>query len=88
MARDLCWGMSGPDVEALQKALWHLGYTQVGTADGQFESKTDAAVREFQGKFEIKVDGIVGDETRKKLDSAGVQRDLWELINQDHIIPT
>ena len=88
MARDLCWGMTGTDVEALQKALRDLGYTEVGTPDGDFQGKTDAAVRNFQERFGIKVDGIVGDETRKKLEAAGIQRDLWELLHEDDIIPT
>ena len=54
-------GSSGADVKALQELLNQLGATL--EVDGQFGSKTEAAVRAFQKKAGIKQDGKYGDQT-------------------------
>ena len=59
-------GSSGPDVEKVQKALTGLGFDP-GGVDGVFGSKTEAAVKAFQKKSGVQVDGIVGPETRKAI---------------------
>jgi peptidoglycan hydrolase-like protein with peptidoglycan-binding domain len=72
--RDLERGMSGPDVKAIQDAL----NVQPGLksprvdARGVFGPKTDAKVREFQTLRHLKVDGIVGKNTRLALFPVGV----------------
>jgi peptidoglycan hydrolase-like protein with peptidoglycan-binding domain len=72
--RDLEWGMSGPDVKAIQDAL----NVQPGLksprldANGVFGPKTDAKVREFQALKHLKVDGKVGKDTRLALFPVGV----------------
>lgn len=53
-------GASGDNVKELQTALGI-------TADGKFGKGTEAAVRAFQKKHGLKVDGIVGDETMSKI---------------------
>jgi hypothetical protein len=66
--------MSGPDVKAIQDAL----NVQPGLksprldARGVFGPKTDAKVREFQALKHLKVDGIVGTDTRRALFPVGV----------------
>ena len=55
-------GSSGAAVTTLQMALNALGF-QCGLADGIFGKKTLAAVKGFQKKFGLKVDGIVGKQT-------------------------
>ena len=50
----------------VQKALTQLGH-DAGTADGKDGPKTQHAVREFQASVSIKIDGIVGAETRQSL---------------------
>jgi zinc D-Ala-D-Ala carboxypeptidase len=56
-------GNSGAAVAAVQHNLrYAYGYTSVGV-DGQFGPVTNAAVRSFQGRFKIGVDGIVGTAT-------------------------
>ena len=55
-------GMRGNDVFELQVMLNTLGYN-CGEPDGTFGSKTDAAVRDFQAKNKISVDGKVGPVT-------------------------
>ncbi len=58
-------GCTGSDVKALQQLLNRLGY---GLAeDGIFGSGTDAAVRSFQKKYGLTVDGYVGPASWKKL---------------------
>jgi peptidoglycan hydrolase-like protein with peptidoglycan-binding domain len=60
-------GSTGGAVVELQKKLNGLGY-DCGTPDGNFGSKTDNAVRKFQADYNLKVDGIAGSTTLKKLE--------------------
>jgi lysozyme len=57
--------MQGDDVRAVQKALAKLGFRI--SADGVFGSVTEKAVKDFQQKEGLTVDGIVGAGTRQKL---------------------
>ena len=59
-------GSKGPEVIELQKKLAQLGYG-VGTADGKFGSKTEAAIRSFQKDHGLRVDGFAGTQTIKEL---------------------
>ena len=58
-----------PAVEAVQKRLATLGYTQVGEADGIAGAKFTAAVQAFQREHHCWVDGEItaGNNTWKKL---------------------
>src|SRR5215213_3945805 len=62
-------GASGEVVRQLQQALKDLGFDP-GAVDGQFGSRTEAAVKAFQGDHDIAVDGIVGDITWLNIDEA------------------
>jgi len=55
-------GMEGYDVQQLQKDLGYLGYS-VGSIDGVFGWQTYQAVKEFQWRNGIEVDGVVGPQT-------------------------
>ena len=59
--------MTGSDVLHLQKRLYALGFTQVGTPDGIFGANTDQAVRSYQQNNGLEVDGIVGPATWGRL---------------------
>jgi len=59
-------GSKGPEVTQLQKKLVQLGYV-VGTVDGKFGSKTEAAIRRFQKERGLRVDGLAGTQTIKEL---------------------
>ena len=61
-------GMKGADVKTLQAALITYGFS-CGTAgaDGDFGSATYAALRKFQTKYGLGVDGIAGNATWSKL---------------------
>ena len=58
--------MRGSDVRSLQTMLNALGYS-CGRADGIFGDRTKAAVKSFQRRNGLKVDGIVGPATRSRL---------------------
>ena len=61
-------GSKGDGVRWVQWELQRLGYS-LGSygIDGDFGSSTDSAVRAFQKKYKLTVDGIVGKNTRDKL---------------------
>ena len=56
-------GCRGDDVRELQQALIDLGFLK-GTADGIFGNKTENAVRAFQKKNNLSIDGLAGEKTR------------------------
>lgn len=60
--------MSGSDVAVLQMKLKELGLLE-GRADGQFGSKTQAAVEQYQRDNQLEINGIV---ERKMLDLLGI----------------
>ena len=66
--RQLSKGMDGNDVKTLQAALIANGFS-CGTAgaDGDFGRATAAALRKFQTKYGLGVDGIAGNATWSKL---------------------
>lgn len=58
--------MRGDDVRALQTALEARGF-DLGTVDGIYGPKTEAAVIAFKKRYLLDVDGIVGPQARKEL---------------------
>ena len=55
-------GSTGPMVELLKKSLKRLGFYS-NSITNVFDEETKNAVMEFQKKYELIVDGIVGDST-------------------------
>src|SRR5699024_8445850 len=64
--RTLYWGVTGDDVRTAQDKLKRWGYYD-GGVDGVFGAATYRAVRRFQEKNGIMVDGIVGPATAAAL---------------------
>ncbi len=64
--RTLRFGMSGEDVRYTQQRLYTLGY-YTGTRDGQFGSGMLTAVKAFQKKNSLTVDGVLGSASIKVL---------------------
>ncbi len=60
--RTLYWGSSGGDISTLQSRLRDWGYYK-GPVDGVFGARTASAVRGFQAKNGLAVDGLVGPAT-------------------------
>lgn len=63
-------GMSSTEVKSIQTKLVKAGYS-VGSygVDGSYKKDTTTAVKEFQKKNGLTVDGIAGPNTMKKLDA-------------------
>lgn len=64
--RTLYWGVRGNDVKTAQEKLKRWGYYD-GKVDGVFGAATYRAVRRFQEKNGILVDGVVGSATSAAL---------------------
>ena len=62
---DYMVGSRGPEVQNIQRRLISNGYRL--KADGNYNSQTSAAVKKFQFKKHLDVDGIVGPATYKAL---------------------
>lgn len=56
------YGSSGEEVKQIQTKLKNWGYYK-GEIDGIYGSKTVQAVKDFQKKNNLTVDGIVGEKT-------------------------
>lgn len=65
--RNLKRGSRGRRVTKLERRLKYLGYGKDLKVDRHFGAKTQAAVKRFQRKRGLKVDGIVGPHTWKQL---------------------
>lgn len=65
---NLTKGSNGADVKELQRNLQTLGYYD-GRLDGDFGSYTDTAVKAFQKKQGLLVDGICGPVTCKRINN-------------------
>ena len=66
-------GCRGDNVKALQAKLKELGYTI--DVDGAYGPGTAGVVKQFQGDVELKVDGIAGPDTLRKLNNIEVIKD-------------
>lgn len=68
----LQYGDTGNDVKTLQQKLNKVGMTDANgkklVEDGDFGSATKYAVRAFQEKYHLEVDGVAGKDTISKLD--------------------
>ncbi|NMA82687.1 MAG: spore cortex-lytic enzyme [Epulopiscium sp.] len=60
------WGSKGQTVREIQSRLKQWGY-YTGNVDGVYGQKTWEAVRKFQQKNGLKVDGIAGKQTLEKI---------------------
>ncbi|HEX8474474.1 MAG TPA: peptidoglycan-binding protein [Pyrinomonadaceae bacterium] len=72
-ASDLERGDRGLEVRRLQLALVHLGHmsrAEMQTGPGIFGPLTEGALREFQQKHRLEVDGIYGSQSRAALERA------------------
>lgn len=69
----LYWGSSGSKVSAVQQRLRDWGYYK-GPVDGYYRGQTASAVRKFQARNGLAVDGVVGPRTRQAMGLATVPK--------------
>lgn len=87
-SRSLKKGSKGSDVKTLQELLNQLVIvTPALELDGDFGSKTDAAVKAFQKKAGIEVDGIYGEESHKALMDAVADDDEGKKAQEEATEP-
>ena len=67
-SRDLARGAQGDDVIELQARLQYISFYN-GKIDGKFGYGTYWALRNFQEKYGLPVDGIAGSRYKKEIDS-------------------
>lgn len=72
-------GSTGKDVEELQTGLKNAGYSI--DVDGKYGPATETAVRQYQQKNSLKVDGVAGSETLGHL-YGGPARQNTQMITQ------
>ena len=65
-SRTLRLGATGEDVKLVQNRLIALGYLTTA-ANGEYDSNTQAAVKAFQKRNSLSVDGVAGPKTYQKL---------------------
>lgn len=81
VSNNLVFGSEGDRVKTLQENLIKLGYDLGKTgADGDFGTKTLTAVKDFQQKHNLKVDGIVGPATENAIKEAVQNMDKNNII--------
>lgn len=73
-------GATGTDVIELQARLQYIGYYK-GKIDGKFGWGTYWAVRHFQKAFGLKIDGLVGPNTRSMLSNHTYYNRAWVMGN-------
>ncbi|ETB63916.1 TPA: hypothetical protein DIC38_01710 [Candidatus Nomurabacteria bacterium] len=79
-------GMSGSQVDVLQKMLNGLGYLSTTNVDGKFGIATYNAVKSFQTKYGLYVDGVVGLNTRTTLNARWSEKCVSSVIG--NVAPT
>lgn len=70
---NLTYGSQGSEVKKLQNALNQAGYSL--NVDGIYGRETEAAVRDYQSKNGLAVDGIAGNKTQTSLYGAAAPSD-------------
>lgn len=90
ITKTLKFGSTGDQVKELQRQLALLGFFK-GAIGGNFQSLTTAAVKQFQLARGLKVDGIVGPQTRAQLYTSApktgklVTKHLNRMLSDRHI---
>ncbi|MDW0115576.1 spore cortex-lytic enzyme [Sporosarcina thermotolerans] len=79
-SRDLGRGATGDDVIELQARLQYIGFYR-GDIDGKFGYGTYWALRNFQDKYGLPIDGIAGSQTKKKLTAASSYDEKFVMEN-------
>lgn len=78
---------SGDDIKNIQQRLYDLGYlANSSSVSGNFDEKTDEAVRKFQQRNDIPVDGTVGMQTLNKFYSDDVHANMLAFGEKSDVV--
>ncbi|MGN0526240.1 MAG: peptidoglycan-binding protein [Acutalibacteraceae bacterium] len=77
----ISYGSSGNDVKKLQEKLNSAGYNL--DVDGQFGPKTQSAVKDYQKKNGLEVDGIVGTNTWNSLNGGSAKNTVSQSTSKN-----
>lgn len=77
-------GSIGQEVKNIQSMLQKIGYNL--EADGEFGSITENAIIDFQTKYNLQIDGIVGPSTMKKLKEMSKQQPTTQKKQKGKVI--
>lgn len=80
----LTTGSTGTEVMEIQALLKKIGYDP-GPIDGNFGSRTEQVVIQFQRNFNLTVDGIIGDETYRQMQSFLLGYDIYTVKPGDSV---
>ena len=78
--------IKGDKVKMVQDKLNELGIDVVGRSDSYFGGKTKKGVMEYQEKFDLQVDGVVGPETWNHMFPEvvkGIEDDVVDIMTDD-----
>jgi peptidoglycan hydrolase-like protein with peptidoglycan-binding domain len=87
VAKYLMYGMKSDAVAEVQQRLIDLGYLG-GTADGNYGERTTEAVKLFQQKSGLVVDGYLGVETKTILMSENAQPNAFSVGDEGEAVTT
>ncbi|SCN22749.1 Gamma-D-glutamyl-L-diamino acid endopeptidase 1 [Clostridium sp. N3C] len=80
----LTTGSTGTEVMEIQALLKKIGYDP-GPIDGNFGNRTEQVVIQFQRNFNLTVDGIIGDETYRQMQSFLLGYDIYTVKPGDSV---
>lgn len=75
-------GSKGDAVKRMQNRLIELNYLEEGSADGDFGTGTQNAVKAFQKRNHLESDGIAGQSTLTLLFSEDAASQRWVYVNE------
>ncbi|MBA7675914.1 hypothetical protein ES703_84153 [subsurface metagenome] len=84
-------GDEGIHVSDLQSMLWMLGYLETEQLTSVFDFPTEHAVKSFQSDWNLRIDGIVGEQTWAALEAAvGGElppgKNLWDWVREHKVL--
>lgn len=84
-------GDEGIHVNNLQTILNMLGYLETGQITSVFDFPTEHAVKSFQSDYNLRIDGIVEEETWTALEAVSQgwyypTRSLWDWIREHKVL--
>lgn len=80
--KSLDYGAQGEDVKVIQRRLQELGYFS-GTIGGNYLTKTQAAIKNFQTDYGLQIDGICDEVTYNKLFDNDIKKKTIEKTFDD-----